>query len=115
MSGRALVQVFLFDEPLSNLDAAARADARRDQAMHQHRHHHCHHDQVEAMTMADKIVVLHDGVIEQIGAARLYGNPANLFVAGFIGSPAMNFIRGRVASSAPQRPQRSRLSASSAA
>ncbi len=55
------------------------------------------HDQVEAMTMADKIVVLHDGVIEQIGAPlELYDNPANLFVAGFIGSPAMNFIRGRV-------------------
>ncbi len=55
------------------------------------------HDQVEAMTMADKIVVLHDGVIEQIGAPlELYDRPANLFVAGFIGSPAMNFIRGRV-------------------
>jgi multiple sugar transport system ATP-binding protein len=55
------------------------------------------HDQVEAMTMADKIVVLHDGMIEQIGAPlELYDRPANLFVAGFIGSPAMNFIRGRV-------------------
>ncbi|MCA2377935.1 ABC transporter ATP-binding protein [Agrobacterium sp. 22-211-1] len=102
--GRALVrdpQVFLFDEPLSNLDAKLRVQMRGEiKAMHQRigtTTIYVTHDQVEAMTMADKIVVLHDGVIEQIGAPlELYDNPANLFVAGFIGSPAMNFIRGRV-------------------
>jgi multiple sugar transport system ATP-binding protein len=109
--GRALVrdpQVFLFDEPLSNLDAKLRVQMRGEiKAMHQRigtTTIYVTHDQVEAMTMADKIVVLHDGVIEQIGAPlELYDRPANLFVAGFIGSPAMNFIRGRVeeACSAP--------------
>jgi multiple sugar transport system ATP-binding protein len=102
--GRALVrdpQVFLFDEPLSNLDAKLRVQMRGEiKAMHQRigtTTIYVTHDQVEAMTMADKIVVLHDGVIEQIGAPlELYDRPANLFVAGFIGSPAMNFIRGRV-------------------
>ncbi len=102
--GRALVrdpQVFLFDEPLSNLDAKLRVQMRGEiKALHQRigtTTIYVTHDQVEAMTMADKIVVLHDGVIEQIGAPlELYDRPANLFVAGFIGSPAMNFIRGRV-------------------
>ena len=102
--GRALVrdpQVFLFDEPLSNLDAKLRVQMRGEiKAMHQRigtTTIYVTHDQVEAMTMADKIVVLHDGVIEQIGAPlELYDRPANLFVAGFIGSPAMNFVRGRV-------------------
>ncbi len=102
--GRALVrdpQVFLFDEPLSNLDAKLRVQMRGEiKSMHQRigtTTIYVTHDQVEAMTMADKIVVLHDGIIEQIGAPlELYDRPANLFVAGFIGSPAMNFIRGRV-------------------
>ncbi len=102
--GRALVrdpQVFLFDEPLSNLDAKLRVQMRGEiKALHQRigtTTIYVTHDQVEAMTMADKIVVLHDGMIEQIGAPlELYDRPANLFVAGFIGSPAMNFIRGRV-------------------
>ncbi|UHS59446.1 ABC transporter ATP-binding protein [Agrobacterium vaccinii] len=102
--GRALVrdpQVFLFDEPLSNLDAKLRVQMRGEiKALHQRigtTTIYVTHDQVEAMTMADKIVVLHDGVIEQIGAPlELYDRPANLFVAGFIGSPAMNFIRGHV-------------------
>ena len=102
--GRALVrdpQVFLFDEPLSNLDAKLRVQMRGEiKALHQRigtTTIYVTHDQVEAMTMADKIVVLHDGVIEQIGAPlELYDRPANLFVAGFIGSPAMNFIRGHI-------------------
>ena len=102
--GRAIVrdpQVFLFDEPLSNLDAKLRVQMRGEiKSLHQRigtTTIYVTHDQVEAMTMADKIVVLHDGVIEQIGAPlELYDRPANLFVAGFIGSPAMNFIRGRV-------------------
>ena len=102
--GRAIVrdpQVFLFDEPLSNLDAKLRvADARRDQGLHQRLETttiYVTHDQIEAMTMADKIVVMHDGRVEQIGAPlELYDRPANLFVAGFIGSPAMNVLRGRI-------------------
>ncbi len=103
--GRAICRnpkVFLFDEPLSNLDAALRVAtrieiAKLNEQMADTTMIYVTHDQVEAMTMADKIVVLHDGVIEQIGAPlELYDNPANLFVAGFIGSPAMNFIRGRV-------------------
>jgi multiple sugar transport system ATP-binding protein len=102
--GRALVrdpQVFLFDEPLSNLDAKLRVQMRGEiKALHQRigtTTIYVTHDQVEAMTMADKIVVLHDGRIEQIGAPlELYDRPANLFVAGFIGSPAMNFIHGHV-------------------
>lgn len=102
--GRAIVRepkIFLFDEPLSNLDAELRVQMRVEIAkLHQTLGStmiYVTHDQVEAMTMADKIVVLHDGVIEQIGAPlELYDRPANLFVAGFIGSPAMNFIRGRV-------------------
>ncbi|ACM30758.1 sn-glycerol-3-phosphate ABC transporter ATP-binding protein UgpC [Agrobacterium rhizogenes] len=102
--GRALVrdpQVFLFDEPLSNLDAKLRVQMRAEiKSMHQRvgtTTIYVTHDQVEAMTMADKIVVLHGGLIEQIGAPLdLYDRPANLFVAGFIGSPAMNFIDGKI-------------------
>ena len=102
--GRALVrdpQVFLFDEPLSNLDAKLRVQMRAEiKSLHQRIKTttiYVTHDQIEAMTMADKIVVLHDGVIEQVGAPlQLYDRPANLFVAGFIGSPSMNFIDGRI-------------------
>ncbi len=102
--GRALVrdpQVFLFDEPLSNLDAKLRVQMRAEiKSLHQRVKTttiYVTHDQIEAMTMADKIVVLHDGVIEQVGAPlELYDRPANLFVAGFIGSPSMNFIDGRI-------------------
>lgn len=103
--GRAIVrdpQVFLFDEPLSNLDAKLRVQMRVEiKELHQRLKTttvYVTHDQIEAMTMADKIVVMHDGVVEQIGAPlELYDRPQNLFVAGFIGSPAMNLIRGRVA------------------
>ncbi|WP_300034895.1 sn-glycerol-3-phosphate ABC transporter ATP-binding protein UgpC [uncultured Roseobacter sp.] len=103
--GRAIVrgpEVFLFDEPLSNLDAELRVEMRVEIA----RLHkeigatmiYVTHDQVEAMTLADKIVVLRLGKIEQVGAPlELYRNPDNKFVAGFIGSPAMNFLRGTVA------------------
>ena len=102
--GRAIVrnpQVFLFDEPLSNLDAKLRVQMRAEiKALH-HRLKttmvYVTHDQVEAMTMADRIVVMNGGLIEQAGVPLdLYDNPANLFVAGFIGSPAMNFIDGKV-------------------
>ena len=101
--GRAIVrnpQVFLFDEPLSNLDAKLRVQMRTEiKELHQRLKTttvYVTHDQVEAMTMADKIVVMHDGVVEQVGAPlELYNNPANMFVAGFIGSPAMNFLKGR--------------------
>ena len=102
--GRAIVrdpQLFLFDEPLSNLDAKLRVQMRTEiKALHQQLKStsvYVTHDQVEAMTMADKIVVMHDGIVEQIGAPlELYDNPAHIFVAGFIGSPAMNFLRGTV-------------------
>ncbi|MCA1444837.1 sn-glycerol-3-phosphate ABC transporter ATP-binding protein UgpC [Ensifer sp. IC4062] len=102
--GRAIVrdpQVFLFDEPLSNLDAKLRVAMRAEiKELHQRLKTttvYVTHDQIEAMTMADKIVVMHDGIVEQIGAPLdLYDNPANLFVAGFIGSPAMNMIKGRL-------------------
>ena len=104
--GRAIVrdpQVFLFDEPLSNLDAKLRVQMRTEiKALHQRLGTttvYVTHDQIEAMTMADKIVVMHDGIVEQIGAPLdLYDRPANQFVAGFIGSPAMNFVSGVVAS-----------------
>jgi multiple sugar transport system ATP-binding protein len=100
--GRAIVrdpQVFLFDEPLSNLDAKLRVSMRSEiKALHQRLKTttiYVTHDQIEAMTMADKIVVMHDGIVEQMGAPLdLYDRPQNLFVAGFIGSPAMNFVKG---------------------
>jgi multiple sugar transport system ATP-binding protein len=100
--GRAIVrdpQVFLFDEPLSNLDAKLRVQMRTEiKALHQRlttTSIYVTHDQVEAMTMADRIVVMHEGRVEQIGTPLdLYDHPENLFVAGFIGSPAMNFISG---------------------
>jgi multiple sugar transport system ATP-binding protein len=102
--GRAIVrepQVFLFDEPLSNLDAKLRVAMRTEmKELHQRLKTttvYVTHDQIEAMTMADKIVVMHDGVIEQMGAPLdLYDRPANQFVAGFIGSPAMNFLNGKL-------------------
>ncbi len=102
--GRAIVrdpQVFLFDEPLSNLDAKLRVQMRTEiRALHQRLRTtsiYVTHDQIEAMTMADKIVVMNAGRVEQIGAPlALYDDPANLFVAGFIGSPAMNFLPGRL-------------------
>jgi multiple sugar transport system ATP-binding protein len=102
--GRAIVrdpQVFLFDEPLSNLDAKLRVAMRIEiKELHQRLATttvYVTHDQVEAMTMADRIVVMHDGLVEQIGAPLdLYDRPDNLFVAGFIGSPAMNFLRGTI-------------------
>ncbi len=102
--GRAIVRdpaVFLFDEPLSNLDAKLRVQMRAEIKALQQRLAsttlYVTHDQIEAMTMADKIVVMHDGVVEQVGSPlELYDRPANVFVAGFIGSPAMNFIAGRL-------------------
>jgi multiple sugar transport system ATP-binding protein len=106
--GRAIVrdpQVFLFDEPLSNLDAKLRVQMRTEiKELHQRLKTttvYVTHDQIEAMTMADKIVVMHDGHIEQMGSPLdLYDRPDNLFVAGFIGSPAMNFIQGSMGSGA---------------
>src|SRR5712691_6844692 len=100
--GRAIVrdpQVFLFDEPLSNLDAKLRVAMRTEiKELHQRLKTttvYVTHDQIEAMTMADKIVVMHDGIVEQIGTPlELYDHPDNLFVAGFIGSPAMNCLKG---------------------
>ena len=101
--GRAIVRepkLFLFDEPLSNLDAALRMNTRLEIA---NIHNvlgtsmiYVTHDQTEAMTLADKIVVLRDGRVEQIGSPmELYNNPVNQFVAGFLGSPTMNFIAGK--------------------
>ncbi|MCA9666191.1 MAG: ATP-binding cassette domain-containing protein, partial [Myxococcales bacterium] len=102
--GRAIVRrpkVFLFDEPLSNLDAKLRTRMRTELG----RLHaqlattmvYVTHDQVEAMTLADRIVVMHGGVVQQVGTPlELYDRPANRFVAGFIGTPAMNFIDGRL-------------------
>jgi len=102
--GRAIVrdpQVFLFDEPLSNLDAKLRVAMRAEiKELHQRLRTttiYVTHDQIEAMTMADKIVVMHDGIVEQTGAPLdLYDNPRNVFVASFIGSPAMNLISGEI-------------------
>lgn len=102
--GRAIVrhpEVFLFDEPLSNLDAELRVQMRMEIArLHKELKStmiYVTHDQVEAMTLADKIVVLNSGRVEQIGTPlELYQNPVNMFVAGFIGSPKMNFIPGQV-------------------
>ncbi len=101
-SGRAIVRgpdVFLFDEPLSNLDAELRVEMRTELArLHQSLDStmvYVTHDQVEAMTLADKIVVLRAGRIEQVGSPMtLYTDPDNKFVAGFIGSPGMNFLSG---------------------
>jgi len=100
--GRAIVRdpdVFLFDEPLSNLDAKLRVKMRAEiKSLHQRLGStivYVTHDQIEAMTMADRIVVLRAGNVEQVGTPlELYENPDNMFVAGFIGSPAMNFLRG---------------------
>jgi len=103
--GRAIVRepaAFLFDEPLSNLDAALRVGMRMEiSELHTRLKTtmvYVTHDQVEAMTMADKIVVLHDGIIEQVGSPLdLYREPRNVFVAGFIGSPKMNLLQGEEA------------------
>jgi alpha-glucoside transport system ATP-binding protein len=103
--GRAIVRdpkVFLFDEPLSNLDAALRVATRIEiaqlkESLPNSTMVYVTHDQVEAMTLATRIVVLQGGNIEQVGAPlELYERPANLFVAGFIGSPAMNMLKGKV-------------------
>ncbi|MEN3147967.1 sn-glycerol-3-phosphate ABC transporter ATP-binding protein UgpC [Neorhizobium sp. IRAMC:178] len=102
--GRAMVRkpkVFLFDEPLSNLDAKLRVQMRSEIKQNHHRLKtttvYVTHDQIEAMTMADRIVVMNGGVIEQVGSPLdLYDRPANLFVAGFIGSPSMNILTGRL-------------------
>ena len=103
--GRALVRdpsLFLFDEPLSNLDAKLRASMRVELArLHRELEAttvYVTHDQVEAMTLGERIVLLHEGVIQQAGSPReLYERPANLFVAGFIGSPSINLIEGKLA------------------
>ncbi len=104
--GRAIVRdprVFLFDEPLSNLDAALRVQTRLEIAKLHHSMTdvtmiYVTHDQVEAMTLADRIAVLRDGMLEQVGTpAELYDTPNSLFVAGFIGSPKMNFLTGKFA------------------
>ncbi|MDX7952037.1 sn-glycerol-3-phosphate ABC transporter ATP-binding protein UgpC [Lichenihabitans sp. Uapishka_5] len=102
--GRAIVrhpQAFLFDEPLSNLDARLREQMRFEiRKLHRDlgaTSVYVTHDQIEAMTMADRIVAMNEGVIQQVGTpAELYDTPANLFVAGFIGSPAMNVLQGEV-------------------
>jgi multiple sugar transport system ATP-binding protein len=109
--GRAIVrdpQVFLFDEPLSNLDAKLRVQMRTEiKELHQRLKTttiYVTHDQVEAMTMADKIVVMQNGNVEQVGAPlELFDRPANIFVAGFIGSPAMNILSGKVVSAGGKR------------
>ena len=103
--GRSIVRepkIFLFDEPLSNLDAELRVQMRLEIAkLHQDLGAtmiYVTHDQVEAMTLADRIVILRDGLIEQVGAPKtLYRDPDNMFVGGFIGSPRMNFLPGRIA------------------
>ena len=102
--GRAMVRdpkVFLFDEPLSNLDAKLRVQMRSEIKQNHQRLStttvYVTHDQIEAMTMADRIVVMHDGIVEQIGTPlELYDFPRNLFVAAFIGSPSMNILGGRL-------------------
>jgi multiple sugar transport system ATP-binding protein len=109
--GRAIVRdpkVFLFDEPLSNLDAKLRVVMRSEiKALHQRLKTttvYVTHDQIEALTMADRIVVLREGVVEQIGTpVELYDHPANVFVAEFIGSPAMNFLPARLSLEGGQR------------
>ena len=118
--GRAIVRtpkLFLFDEPLSNLDAALRVNTRIEIAR-LHRELaatmiYVTHDQVEAMTLADRIVVLNAGRVEQVGAPmQLYNDPANTFVAGFIGSPQMNFLAADALGAARQDPRRSAPSTS---
>ena len=102
--GRAIVRdpkVFLFDEPLSNLDAKLRVEMRTEiKGLHQRLKTtsvYVTHDQIEAITMADKIVVMQDGLVKQIGAPlQIYDRPDSRFVAGFIGSPSMNFIGGTI-------------------
>jgi multiple sugar transport system ATP-binding protein len=102
--GRAIARnpsLFLFDEPLSNLDAKLRVEMRAEiKLLHQRLGStivYVTHDQIEAMTLGDKIAVMKDGVVQQFGSPQdIYDNPANLFVAGFIGSPSMNFLRGRI-------------------
>ncbi len=109
--GRAIVrhpEVFLFDEPLSNLDAALRSTVRFEIArLHKQLGAtmvYVTHDQVEAMTLADRIVVMDKGIVQQVGTPEeLYRRPANLFVAGFIGSPKMNFLQGALAGSGEVR------------
>lgn len=104
--GRALVRnpdVFLFDEPLSNLDAKLRVQMREEIKRLHHKVRttkiYVTHDQIEAMTLADRVVILDRGIIQQVGTpTELYRNPANAFVAGFIGSPAMNFLPGMLQS-----------------
>jgi multiple sugar transport system ATP-binding protein len=102
--GRALVRdvdVFLFDEPLSNLDAKLRSELRVEiKRLHERLQNtmvYVTHDQIEALTLADRIAVMRSGVIQQLDAPRVvYNRPANLYVAGFIGSPSMNFLKGRL-------------------
>ncbi|MDJ0804387.1 MAG: sn-glycerol-3-phosphate ABC transporter ATP-binding protein UgpC [Desulfobacterales bacterium] len=102
--GRALARnpkIFLFDEPLSNLDAKLRVEMRTEiKRLHQRIHTtvvYVTHDQIEAMTLADRIAIMKDGILQQFDTPdQVYQNPANLFVAGFIGSPAMNFIPARI-------------------
>jgi multiple sugar transport system ATP-binding protein len=102
--GRALVRdvdVFLFDEPLSNLDAKLRSDLRVEiKRLHQRLKNtmiYVTHDQIEAMTLADRIAIMRNGVIQQLDTPHaVYNHPVNLFVAGFIGSPTMNFLNGRI-------------------
>jgi multiple sugar transport system ATP-binding protein len=102
--GRAIVRnpkIFLFDEPLSNLDAALRVQTRLELSrLHKELQAtmiYVTHDQVEAMTLADKVVVLNGGKVEQVGSPlELYHHPANLFVAGFLGTPKMGFLKGKV-------------------
>ena len=102
--GRALVRdvdVFLFDEPLSNLDAKLRAELRVEiKRLHQNLKNtmiYVTHDQIEAMTLADRIAIMKGGIVQQLAAPlEIYNRPANLYVAGFIGSPPMNFLKGRL-------------------
>jgi sn-glycerol 3-phosphate transport system ATP-binding protein len=110
--GRAIVrhpQVFLFDEPLSNLDAKLRGDVRAEIARLRRRLNtttvYVTHDQVEAMTLADRVVIMADGYVQQVGAAmEVYRRPANIFVAGFLGTPTMNFLPATAADSGIQGP-----------
>jgi multiple sugar transport system ATP-binding protein len=118
--GRAIVrdpQVFLFDEPLSNLDAKLRVQMRTEiKELHQRLGTttiYVTHDQIEAMTMGDKIVVMNHGHVEQIGAPlQIYDNPSHMFVAGFIGSPSMNFIEGRLTDGAVETADKLKLAVS---